>query len=463
MFRSLTILNYRIWFVGALVSNLGLWIQRIAQDWLVLTVLTHNSGIATGVTTGLQFLPQLFMAPIAGALSDRYSKQLILKWTQALMGATALLQGILVFTNTINLPWVFGLAFLLGIISAIDSPARQAFVSELVDRDHIANAVSLNSVSFNAARLIGPAFSGVLIQQVGIGWAFIVNVVTFIAMLAALQMLHQNDFIPVIVKKAQNLTLKAGMAYVKSRSDIVMLMCMISLVSGIALNFQVTVGLVARVIFDKNAADYGLLNTALALGSLSGALFGARVRTPRIRTIVIAAAGLGAGMTIAGFATSYWVFAVFLVLCGYCTLRMLNTANAYIQLTTEPEFRGRVMAIYLAVFLGATPIGSPLVGWLGTVFSPRWSFWVGAIASFLGVIIALTWALRNGRISAWQLVPGRAWLRRITRGRTVSVPSHAVDPDETIYAHPETGPITLPERREIRKHRKRKGNRRTAK
>lgn len=446
MFRSLSIPNYRIWFIGALVSNLGVWVQRIAQDWLVLTVLTHNDGLATGITTGLQFLPQLFLAPFAGALSDKYPKRLILLWTQGFMGLTALVQAVLVFSGSMNLPIIYAMALALGIVSAIDAPARQAFVSELVSRDFIANAVSLNSVSFNAARLVGPAISGFLIEGVGIAWGFALNVLTFILMIGALLALRAKEFVaaPPKPSKAAS-TLRAGFAYVRSRGDVITVITVVTIVSCLALNFQVTIGLMARIAFNEGAADYGLLNTLMAVGSLTGALISARTHMPRIRTIVLSAFGLGLFMLLASMAQNYIQFGITLVGCGYFTLRMLNTANAYLQLTVAPGFRGRVMSIYLAAFLGVAPIGSPLVGWLGTYFGPRLAFVLGALSCLISVSYALIWAARTGRIDLAQM--------RVRRKRTLE---YHVESDENLYAHPETGPITLP----IKTQRKRRHHKR---
>jgi len=417
-FASLRYLNYRLWFAGALVSNVGTWMQRIAQDWLVLTVLTADSGMAVGLVTALQFLPFLIFSPYAGLIADRMNQRTLLILTQAASGALALGLGVLVLFGHVQLWHVYIFAFALGIASAFDGPVRQTFVTTLVPTASLPNAVALNSASFNAARLIGPGAAGVMIAWVGTGWLFLINGFTFMATIAALlamrtSQLHPQDRAP----RGKN-QVREGVRYLRRRPDLVMIMVIMAVVSALGLNFQLTSALMARVEFGRDAGEYGLLGSVLAIGSLSGALWAARRKRPRLRVIVGAAGAFGVMLGVLALAPTYAWFAVACIPVGLTSLMLLTTANAWMQTTTAPAMRGRVMALYMMVLMGATPVGAPLVGWIGENVAARWSIGVGAIGSLAVAIVAAAWAM-----SFWRIELSLAMHRPFVRaefGRTTS-------------------------------------------
>jgi MFS family permease len=397
-FSSLKVRNYRLWFTGALVSNIGTWMQRTAQDWLVLTQLTDNSGIALGVVTGLQFLPVLFLSPWAGLLADRMDRRKLLVATQGSMGVFAAILGGLVLSGQVRLWHVYVLALALGVAAAFDAPVRQTFVGELVPKERLANAVGLNSASFNAARLVGPGVAGVLIAVVGTGWMFVLNAVSFGCTILALVVMRRSELYPMPTVPRSKRQIRAGLAYVRHRPDILVIMVVVGVVSAFGLNFQMTSALMARTVFDKGAGEYGLLGSVLAIGSLTGALLAARRERPRLRLVVGAAAGFGVAAGALALAPSYWSYAVLCIPVGLASLTMMTAANATVQMSTEPQMRGRVMALYMMVFQGATPIGSPIVGWIGEQLGARWAIGVGGITALLVAAGVVVWMARSGHV-----------------------------------------------------------------
>ena len=292
-FRSLQHPNYRLYFSGALVSNVGTWMSRVAQDWLVLTVLTPGSSLALGIVTALQFLPMLLLAPYGGVLADRFSKRRILQITQAGMASTGLLLAILTATGTVELWHVYAIAFVFGCFTAVDNPARQAFVSELVPADDIPNAVGLNSASFNFARLLGPGTAGLLIATVGIAPAFFINTATFAAVIIALRLMKPellSPSKPIARKPGQ---LRAGLRYVRGEPQILLLLVVVFFFGTFCMNFQITNALMATQVFHKGAAEYGVLGSIMAIGSLSAALLAARRKVPSMRVLIAALVGFG--------------------------------------------------------------------------------------------------------------------------------------------------------------------------
>ena len=398
-FLSLKYHNYRIWFFTALVANTGTWMQRVAQDWLVLTELTNNDGFAVGVTTALQFLPLLLVTPYAGVLADRYDKRKIMYVTQSLMGLLAASLGVLVLTNNATVEIVYGFAFVLGIVSAIDTPPRQVFVSELVEPKHLTNAIGLNSASFNGARLIGPALAGLLIAIVGTGWVFVINGLSFGATLVGLMLMQAARFYPVKTQPRQKGQIRQAASYVRHRSDILVIMAVAGVVSCLGLNFQLTSATMASEVFGKDAGEYGLLGSIMAIGSLTGALMAARRKESRVRLVVIAAFGFGVAAGINSVMPTYWLYAVSCVFVGYFTLTLLTSANMAIQTSVDPMMRGRIMALYQVVLMGSTPIGAPIVGWISANIHPRWGIGIGAIASILISIAALIWVRRHWNVT----------------------------------------------------------------
>jgi MFS family permease len=392
IFRSIGIYNYRLYFFGALTSNIGTWMQRTAQDWIVLTKLTNHDAAAVGFTMALQFGPQLLMMPISGLIADRVNRRRLLLVTQILMGALGLGLGVIVLANVATLWEVYAFAFALGVVSAIDAPVRQTFVSELVPEKSIPNAVALNSASFNGARLIGPAVAGVLIATIGSGWVFLINAATFGATIAALVLMRTAELNLSAKAPRKRGQIRAGWKYVGSRPDIVVILIMVFLVGTFGFNFPIFTSTMA-VSFHQGADGFGLLSSVMAIGSVLGALLAARRERPRIFVVTLAAFGFGLANLGAAFTPSYWSFAAVLIVVGLTSLTMVTSANAYVQTTTKPAMRGRVMALYMAIFAGGTPLGAPVVGWVANVAGPRWAIGVASVSGFAAAFVALAWII----------------------------------------------------------------------
>lgn len=416
MFGSLAVRNYRLWFAGGLVSNTGMWMQRIAQDWLVLTQLTANDATAVGITMALNFGPQLVLLPITGFIADRFDRRRVLMLTQSAMALLGLGLGILTLTGVVELWMVLCFAGALGITSAIDAPVRQAFVSELVPAANLGNAVALNSAAFNSARLIGPAIAGLLVAVVGSGWVFVINAASYAAVLVPLALLRSRDFTTSARAGRGAGALLDGVRYVRRRPDILLVLATVFLMGTLGFNFSIYVATMARVEFGQGAEAFGVLSSLLALGSLIGSLLSARRERPRLRMIALAAGGFGIAMVALAVAPNEWVFGALLVLAGVCALTIMTTANAYVQTTTRPAMRGRVMALYLAIFLGGTPLGAPAMGWVATTFGPRAAILVGATAGLAAAIVALVFYVRTREISI-RWTRERRWPLRLQSGR----------------------------------------------
>lgn len=415
-FRSLANANYRLYAAGGVVSNTGTWMQRVAQDWLVLQ-LTANSGVAIGVTTGLQFLPFLLFAPFAGLVADRMSKRRLLQLTNLAMAVPALLLGLLTVTGWVEIWHVYLLAFVLGTAAAFDAPARQSFVSEIVEPDDVSNAVGLNSASFNAARIVGPALAGLLIAAFGggafgTGWVILLNAVSYAAPIAALRGMDPSRLdSPEPPPRAPGM-IRAGVTYVRGRPDLLLILGIVGVTGTFGLNFQMTSALMATEVFDRGPTAYGLLGTFMAVGSLAGALVAARRERVRLRLVFSAALVFGAVEVLAGLAPSYAAYAAIVPLLGVSALTMITSANAFMQLHTEPGMRGRVMALYMTIFLGGTPIGAPVIGWVGETFGARWTLVGGGALTLLGVAASGALFVAAGRRAARRgvgvLTPARA-------------------------------------------------------
>ena len=399
MFRALENPNYRIWAGGAIVSNIGTWMQRVAQDWLVLTVLTDHSGAAVGLTTGLQFLPMLLFGPYGGVLADRYRKRIILMWTQLAMAFTGLAIGLLVVTGTAQLWHAYVAAFCLGVASAVDAPARQAFVSELVGQENISNAVALNSASFNTARLTGPAIAGVLIAWVGTGPVFLLNAASFAAVLVSLFRIRVSQPATPAKGDRNKHQVAEGVRYVRRRPDLMLIMVLVGILGAFGMNFPVINSLMATTEFRMGPSEFGLLGSIMAVGTLAGALLAARRSRPRLRFLLGGALGLGIFTILGSVAPSFWVYAIILIPVGLASITFLNSCNTSIQLSVEPEFRGRVLALYLAILQGGTALGSPLVGWIGSEFGARWSVACGGVVVLLAGMAAVIAVTRRNRLT----------------------------------------------------------------
>ncbi len=393
--------------------------QRVAQDWLVLQ-LTNNSGTAIGITTGLQFLPILLLSPYAGLVADRFPKRRLLQVTQLMMAGPALLLGVLAVTGVVEVWHVYTLAFLFGVGTAFDAPARQSFVSEMVSRDDLSNAVGLNSASFNFARIIGPALAGFMIAWLGggpqaTGWVISINAVSYAAVVYALQRMRTADLdTPPPQERAKGM-IRDGWRYIRSRPDIMMMLAIVFFAGTFGLNFQMTSALMATEVFGKGASEYGILGTTMAVGSLAGSLLAARRGVVRHRLVILAALAFGVAEVISGLLPSYLTFALWTPVIGITALTMITAANTTIQMTVEPELRGRVMALYMMIFMGGTPLGAPIVGWVGETFGARWTLIGGGGITVLGTLLAVAVFSRTQGLLDPEINDLPRWRSRRTR------------------------------------------------
>ncbi|MEV0466828.1 MFS transporter [Nocardia tengchongensis] len=383
-FGSLRIRNYRLFFTGQVISNVGTWMQRIAQDWLVLTLT--GSAAAVGITTALQFLPMLVFGLYGGVLVDRLPKRPLLVFTQSAMGATGLALGVLTLTGEVRVWHVYATAFVLGLVTVVDNPARQTFVSEMVGPDQLSNAVSLNSANFQSARLVGPAVAGVLIGAVGSGYAFVFNGLSFVAPIAALLLMRTSELRQVERTPRGRGQLREGLRYVAGRPELLWPIVLVGFIGTFGFNFAIWLTAFTHTVFHSGAQTYGLLNALLAAGSLAGALLAARRATSRLRMLVAAALVFGLLEIVAAVTPSFWLFAFLLIPIGMFGLTVNVTANSSIQMATDPAMRGRVMALFMMVFTGGTPIGAPLVGWITDTYGPRVGFAAGGAVSALAAV-----------------------------------------------------------------------------
>jgi len=384
--RSFRHRNYRILFPANAVSNIGSWAQRIAQDWLVLE-LTNNSGYYLGLVTAIQFAPFLLFTLHGGLLADRVNKRLALVVTNTFGGLSALVLGLLVLSGNIELWHVFACAAVLGVSGAIDAPIRQSFTSEIVGHADLANAVSLNSANFNAGRLIGPTVSGFLIAHFGTGPSFIINAFSYVAVNIALLSMRESEFFRRETKKTLG-TIREGLAYVRARPDLYVLMIAVFFAATFGLNFQIFNALMARGEFNKGPASFGLLGTFIAVGSLSGALISARFEKQRNTIFVIKAGTLfSLSILILSVMPTYGFYAAWLPLCGFSALTMLISANSLVQMHSDPAIRGRITGIYLLIFMGGTPFGSLAIGYLVEAIGVRESVAVCGGISLIGMLV----------------------------------------------------------------------------
>jgi len=394
-FRSLQFHNYRLWAGGSLVSNIGSWMQRIAQDWLVLTVLTPHSASAVGVTTALQFAPQLLLLPWTGLVADRFDQRKLLLWTQGTMALLATALGVLTVAGVVTLWEVYVFAFAFGCAAAFDAPVRQAFVGQLVEEKDLPNAVALNSTSFNSARLVGPAAAGFLIAGVGIGWAFLVNGLSFVAVLASLLLLRAHEMHPHARAARKRGGFAEGFTYVWSRPDLRAICVMLFLVGTFGMNFAIWTSAMAVKVFHTGAHGYGVLSSLMAVGTVSGSLLAAGRSRPYFVHLLGGCAVFAVGCALAAVAPNYWLFGIALAVVGVALLTFLNSSNALMQLTTPPPLRGRVMAIRMGIALGGTPLGAPVAGWVADQWGPRWSIGIGVLAGILAAAVAALYMLRH--------------------------------------------------------------------
>ncbi|MDR1633927.1 MAG: MFS transporter [Bifidobacteriaceae bacterium] len=391
-FASFAVRNYRLWFFGALFGNTGTWMQRVAQDWIVLTVFSDDNGLAVGIVTALQFGPTLVISPIGGLLADRWNRRRVYMVTQAVQAVLSFILGGLLLAGQMNLAGIYLFAALGGLVAGFEAPFFQTFVGQLVGGRLLANAVGLNSANFNVARMIGPAAAGLALAAWPAGWVFLVNGLSFVFTVSALALMRTGEFKPMPSAPRAKGQLRAGLSYVRRRGDIQVILVVIGVVSCFGLNSQLTMGVMARGVFDRQAGEYGVLGSLFAVGAVVGALFAARRHRPRVRLVIGSTLAFGLTAGLSAVAPTYWTYAGAGVAVGAATLTLITAANSTIQLSVPPEIRGRVLSIYMMVFLGATPIGSPLVGWIADTWGPRWSIGVGSITSLAVGGAAMIWA-----------------------------------------------------------------------
>ncbi|MEU0596713.1 MFS transporter [Streptomyces sp. NPDC006393] len=401
MFSSLKIRNYRLFFLGQVVSNTGTWMQRIAQDWLVLSLT--GSSAAVGITTALQFLPMLLFGLYGGVLVDRLPKRPALLVTQSAMAVTGLVLAALTLTGHVQVWHVYLAAFAVGLATVVDNPARQSFVSEMVGPKQLQNAVSLNSANFQSARLVGPAVAGLMITGVGTGWAFLANGLSFVAPIAGLLLMRARELHVVERAPRGKGQLREGLRYVAGRPDLIWPIVLVGFIGTFGFNFPVWLSAYADDIFHAGAGGYSLFNTLMAVGSLIGALLAARRGTARMRVLIAAAAAFGTLEVVAALAPSYWLFALLMAPIGVFGLTVNVTANTAVQMATDPAMRGRVMALFMMVFVGGTPLGAPVVGWVTDAYGARTGF---ALGGAISLIAAVTIGLALARVGGLRLAVG---------------------------------------------------------
>ena len=402
-FRSLHVRNYRLFFIGQLVSVTGTWMQQIAQDWLVLHL--SDSGIAVGVTVGLQFLPMLLFGMTGGLIADRFDKRKVLLYTQAAAGVLALIMGILVATGAIQLWMVFILAFLLGMVTAVDNPTRQSFVIEMVGPDEVTNAVGLNSAVFNTARVIGPAMAALIIEFVGLSPAFFVNSVSYGAAITAIWRMD----VSLLQKTERGATrkgaLKRGLQYVRETPELRSTIILVAVVATFGMNLGVVLPLLARFTFHGGAGTYGFLMAIMSLGALGGALAAAARTEPNARLRVAMAGTFGAFEILTAAAPNVALAGVALIGAGAAGITFMAMSNSTLQLRSKPHMRGRVMALYALVFLGSTPIGGPVVGWVSEQWSPRVALALCGVVTVVGAATVGVRSLRSMPVAIEPDVP----------------------------------------------------------
>ncbi len=375
------------------MSNVGTWMQRVAQDWLVLTI-PGNGGAALGITTGLQFLPVLLLSPYAGVVADRFDKRRLLQVTQAVMALAALALGVIAAAGVAQTWHVYLLAFVFGIGAAFDAPARQAFVSEMVGADDVANAVSLNSAAFNTARLVGPGIAGLLIGLGGggmeaTGWVILVNAVSYLAVILQLDRMDPDALhSPRLAGRTPGM-LRAGLSYLRGQPKMLMILVLVFFVGTFGMNFQITSALMATEVYGKGAAEYGVLGSVLAIGSLTGALVAAGRTRVRVRLAFGGAGGFGVVEILAGVAPTYLTVVLVCPLMGFAVITGMNSCKAMLQVESDPARRGRVMAIYMTIVMGGTPLGAPFIGWIGEHLGARWTLVVGGVLVLAGAGLAV--------------------------------------------------------------------------
>jgi MFS family permease len=394
-FRSFEGFNYRLWAAGALVSNIGTWMQRTAQDWMVYTELTRHDATAVGFVMALQFGPSLFLLPFTGYVADRFDRRRVLLMLQSLQATLALALGILTLTGQVELWHVYVFALMLGCVTAFDAPVRQTFVAELVSDANLSNAVALNSTTFQLARMTGPALAGLMIAATGTGWVFLLNFVSFAAVIGALMAMRPAELHRSERAGRKPGSLLEGFRYVRGHPELVTALTMLALVATFVMNFAVYIPGMAVTVFGAGSGGFGLLSSMLAIGSVGGALASAHRQKPRAILLLASTFLLAIFFTAAALSPTYLAFGIALMALGWALQTYMTTANSTIQLWTEPAMRGRVMAIYMSIVNGCTLVGAPLVGWVANRHGARWSLMVGSAAALLAFAVGLRYLVRH--------------------------------------------------------------------
>jgi MFS family permease len=390
---SLSVRNYRLFFFGQLISVAGTWMQTVAQSFLVLRLT--GSGAALGLATAARFLPMLFFGPLGGLMADRLDKRKVLYFTQSASGLLAGVFAVLVFSGAIEMWMVYLLALALGGVNVFDNPARQSFISEMVPTSELANAVTLNSVTVNLARVFGAALGGLFVASLGLGMCFALNAASFVAVLVSLAMMRQPELFPAIPEKKEKGQVRAGLRYVFNTPELLIPLLMIAVVGTLAWEFQVSLPLVARFTFHRGAGAYGLMASVMGIGAVVGGIITAARARVRARGLSLAAIGWGVAILAAALAPTLPLELVALLFVGYGSITFNSMAKTALQLASAPAMRGRVMALWALAWLGSTPVGGPIVGWVGQEAGARWSLVIGGVATL--VCGLLTWRVM-GRI-----------------------------------------------------------------
>jgi hypothetical protein len=393
-FQSLKVRNYRLFATGQLIKLVGVWMMFTAQDWLVLD-LSHNSPGALGTVASLQFLPVLLLTLYSGRLADRYDKRKLLIVANAAFAITAIVFAVLVAAGVVELWHVFLFAGLLGIANAIETPVRQAFVSELVDLPMLPNALALSAATFNTARISGPALAGVALAVLHTGPVFLIATVLAIAPVFSYSRMRTADLHRTAAVAGKDARVLDGLRYVRRRQDLLIPIALIAVVGMIGFNFPITLAALAKINFHAGPTSFGLLTTTLAVGALGGALAGSGRRArPGVYVVLGAALAFGLLEFAVGFAPSFPVAMLVLLPTGFFSIFLAQAANHRVQMGVDAEYRGRVMALYVLVFLGTTPIGASVVGWWGQHYGVPSSIWGAGLVCFIAAVAALAWQLR---------------------------------------------------------------------
>ncbi|MGH4029597.1 MFS transporter [Actinomycetota bacterium Odt1-20B] len=419
MFASLKVRNYRLFATGAVVSNTGTWMARITQDWLVLSLT--GSSAAVGITTAMQFLPMLLFGLYGGVIADRFSKRKLLFCTQGAMSLSGLFLAALTLSGNVQVWHVYAAAFFTGLVTVVDNPTRQSFVSEMVGPDQVRNAVSLNSANFQSARLIGPAVASALTAAVGPGWAFLANGLSFLAPLTGLMLMRTKELHHTPRTPRGKGQLREGLQYVRRHPELIWPIVLVGFIGTFGFNFPIWMSAYADDVFHGGVGMYGLFNTLMAAGSLAGALLAARRRSTRLRVLTGAALGFGALLVVASWAPGVWMFAPLVVVLGILGLTVNVTANSSVQMATDPEMRGRVMSLFMMVFTGGTPLGGPLFGWLADAYGVRVSMTLGGlICAVAAVAVGLALARAADLRLKLDLRKGERHLQFVPRERELA-------------------------------------------